>query len=228
MKTESLIHQLALHAEPVKPIGSPISRLLLWTLVSVLLVLAGVELIGPSDDLVARFGEPCFFFQVLLTTGAGIFMAAAALILSVPGRGGRRLKYLALVAAVLWPVYIGCAVLLMNGGRAGEGVNCVRNLFVLCLLPGLLLVWSIRKAAPMDLRTAGLLIGSSACLLAISGVQLICRNSDPMHVLVWHVTPVLILMVVALSLGPLILASSHSNSAIRKTPESPFSGDSIR
>jgi hypothetical protein len=46
MKTEKLIHQLARRAQPVTPIGRPITRLTLWLLFATAFMFVAVHLVG--------------------------------------------------------------------------------------------------------------------------------------------------------------------------------------
>jgi hypothetical protein len=86
MKTDKLIHQLAMDLQPVKPIGRPIVRLTLWLLFATVFMSLAVYIVGPRPNLVAAFIEPTFALRIITTLCVAVVAGLAAFTLAIPGR----------------------------------------------------------------------------------------------------------------------------------------------
>src|SRR5262245_39013821 len=87
MKTDALIHQLALELQPVKPVGRPIARLILWLLFATAFMSFAVYLVGIRPDLATALStEPTFALRIVTTLCVSVLAAFAAFTLAIPGK----------------------------------------------------------------------------------------------------------------------------------------------
>lgn len=204
MKTETMIHELAKQGQPVKRVGPPIARFCRWAAVASLCVAVGVAVFGFRADLESVSRSPIFLLQAALTLALGALSALSAFILSVPDKAKPWLNVVPLATLGLWAVVLLAMLVLGDGAKAGFGVTCVRDILVLGLPPGALLYFMLRRAAPLKVGMVGVLAALGVAALGALGTQFICRNDDPLHILVWHYVPVLILGVIGIWLGRLL------------------------
>jgi len=68
----------------------------------------------------------------------------------------------------------------------------------------------LRKAAPLNLEKTGMLSVLSVGALGAFGTQFICTIDSPLHFLLWHFIPVLIIGLLGVFLGKLFL-KNHLN-----------------
>lgn len=205
MKTETLIHELAKQGQPVKRVGPPIARFFRWAAVAVLCVAVGVAVFGFRADLEYTSRSPMFLLQAALTLALGALSGLSAFILSVPDKAKPWLNIVPGTTLLLWLVVLVRALLSGENVQAGLGVACVRDILALGLPPGVLLYLMLKKAAPLNVGRVGVLAALGVAALGALGTQFICRNDDPLHILVWHYVPVLVLGGIGILLGRLLL-----------------------
>ena len=191
--TRALIRRLQADAVPVGRLWPPVVRLGLW-LVLVAAVGGTLGLSGFRPDLGTQLRDPAFLFDIVLLTLAGVAAALIALRDAVPGRGASRFAALvplglALAAAGLW------GRLPLQGEVAvrhfiATGLPCATRTFVLAALPWCTLLIAVRRGAPLDPATAGVLIGGAALVMASLLMRLACPLDERLHLLVWHGLPV--------------------------------------
>jgi hypothetical protein len=171
--SERLIGQLADHLQPVRRLWPPWQRALLWlgVVAAVALVLAAAvpllpiahRLMGAADMMLAVVGS----------TLTAIFAAFAAFALSVPGRS-RRWALLPLPAVALWlgASGLGClrSVLVPDAHAASfaETMDCLRFILGFSVPLSLLLLWMLRRAAPLQPGLVAALAGLAAAAAAAS------------------------------------------------------------
>lgn len=111
----------------------------------------------------------------------------------MPDQNRPLLSIVPIVCALLWVTAIGYSFVSAQSIVGGIGLNCIRDIVVLGLLPGALLFFMIKKAAPLGLGKVGAFAALSVAALGAVGTQFICTNDDPLHALIWHYVPVLLL-----------------------------------
>lgn len=201
MKTEALIRELAARAEPVKPVGHPSSSFATWTVVALAWITASLIVMGLRTDLGAASRAPAFAWNLVLPLAVALASSMAAFAASVPGHHGRRWALIAAGALGTWLLVALAGALGAHPGPAGVGFRCLRNLAVFSLPPGLLLYLMLRRAAPLDRGTVGMLATVGTAALAHVGTRFVCHNDGALHVLVWHCDFVLVLGGVGILLG---------------------------
>jgi hypothetical protein len=201
VNTETLIHKLALDARPVKPLGRPVERFAWWVLVAAAFVVVGVCVIGIRADIAEASTAPVFRLRAVLTLAAAFVAVFSAFSFAVPNKRDRFLE--SAPAAVVSACFIFLSYLLFgsNDVSPGTGINCFRNILILAVPTGALLYLMLKKGAPLRSGTVGLLAALGAASFANFGTQLICQNDSPLHMLVWHMLPVLALAGVGAIIG---------------------------
>jgi hypothetical protein len=63
----------------------------------------------------------------------------------------------------------------------------------------------LKRGAPLRLGTVGWLGALSAATAADLATRFICRNDHPLHALIWHFVPVLVIGCTGFVLGRLLL-----------------------
>lgn len=206
MATNDLIDRLVRDLEPVSPLPLPSVRLWRWAAASVPIVAATVAVLGRRSDLaVAAFTQP-FQAHVLFLILAAVSSAGAALALAIPGaplRSWRRAApALALGAWVAW-LAGELMPLAATGGAAWPvaGWGCVAKAFAIGVTPGLILAVMVGRAAPGDVRGTVTFGALSAAAVGALGVELTCPLDGPMHLLLWHAGPVMVMVLLAALFG---------------------------
>src|SRR5690348_1389278 len=147
MSTEKLIVELASRAGPVRPLASPAVRFARWASLGVVCGLVAAALFGLRTDLTTRLGDPTYVATALASSLTAMLGALAALVLAIPGAGGRAVRMAAWSALGLWAVLIGVAL-----ARAGTGLAndshwpvCFARVLIVGALPGLALLIMLRR-----------------------------------------------------------------------------------
>lgn len=207
MQTDDLIRELAADARPVRRLAPWLRRTLLWLVVSALTAVAVVVSTGTRRDFGDVIWTGPYAFEALLLIVTALSAAAGAFILSVPGAERSKLvRWLPIVAgagAMLW-VAGELAVVLAAGeqtGRIGPAWWCVQRTLVIGVLPGFLLFAMIGRAAPLRAAWAGLLVLLSTSAIGVLGTNIMCGVDRPVHLLLWHVGPMVGLTVVGAAIG---------------------------
>ncbi len=206
MKTEDLVNQLTNNLEPVKTLETPVKRLIRWLCVSALCIAVGIFVMGLRHDFSEASSSIRFWLETILILASAISAALAAFILSVPGNNKKQLKFIPFCCIALWAA---TAVVLSlrqfgeaaHGFSAGSGMPCMSSIYILAVVPGAVLFAMICHAAPLNKPWVGILCVIAATALGALGLQFVCGASGPMHILVWHLLPVLVIGLLGIWLG---------------------------
>lgn len=204
MQTDRLIEELTKKADPVKRLRSPWRRCIYWLGMTFICLVAVLTFIGVRPDLSDKCTEAPFLIQGILTLAVAVLSAAGAFALSVPSERKTTFAGIAPVAAlVAWILYL--LVSLAISSRAdmspGIGVTCVREIVILALPPVVIMFFMIYRAAPLKTRWTGVLIFLSVAAFGALGTQMVCRSEDLLHILLWHLVPVLLIGCLGVLLG---------------------------
>ncbi len=196
--TDDLIRQLAEDMEPVKRLPPPGQRFALWLAVSVTYALLCLLWIGWRADLSQVVATPGFIWQTALLIGLAIASGRLAFMLSVPGREGSpwRKRSVALIA-LAWLASLVALVAATPGHSPGEGLACSLQITLVGVIPAILLVLMIRRAAPLQWVWSGILVGLVMIGLGATALQFACCSGAPMHLLVWHLLPGVFFVLIA-------------------------------
>lgn len=198
MRTEDLIHQLAADARPVRRLPSTTTRVAAWLLLAGASLAVVMLLMGVRRELGDITDRVDFTVEAALLLLTAVSAAIGALLVSIPGAG--------LAPRVRWiPVGLGVAcVLLAMGelayaavsgaptGRLTFGWHCLYKTTSVALVPGVVLFAMLRRAAPLNPGWAGLLAVLATASIGVLGANIICPNDRPLHMLLWHVLPLML------------------------------------
>lgn len=181
----------------VRPLPSPLARVLCMTPFAALALLAAPVIFNLRPDAV-RLGWFGSWGASLLQVAVGLAVIAAALRESIPGRAWRR------AALALWfavPVVLVVLVTLaswdaspvvLRGGWVTVGAMCLAGSLATAM-PAIALAGVLSaRAYPTRPAVAGALLGLGAGLMADAGWRLFCHFSEPDHVLPAHLGAVVV------------------------------------
>ena len=199
MRTDELIVELARGAGPARPLAAPWARFAKWAAGALVVALLGAVAIGPRADLLAVVHHPAFIWLAALTLATGLFAAASAFVLSVPGaERSPLLRAGAIIACISWALVL--VWLVSAGGDALRRVlalpihvACILEIAAFSVLAGGPLFSMLRRAAPLQRSWSGALATLAAASLGAFATQFICPIDDPAHHLLSHFLPVMFL-----------------------------------
>ena len=210
--TSQLIDRLSSRAQPVRPIGSPMKRTLLWALAAFVLIALVSTSFGVRPHLwrtLADPGEAIEFFGSILT---GLCAAYAAFQVSVPGRSGSW-AWLPVLPVALWlgGIGVGCigdfeAMGLAAFGFQTHSGECARAILVMSLPLGLVMALMVRHAGVIRPGPTAMLAALSAAALSSAGVSLFHHGETSLMSLVWHGGMVALLSLLSLAAGDRVFA----------------------
>jgi hypothetical protein len=202
------IARLVRSATPVTPLEAPSVRVVRWGIASTALVLLTAVILGVRADVTAQMGNGWFVARATATTAIAFAAAIVAFSLSVPGvELSRPVRALPLAACLVWG-----AMLIGTLAAARSPLDlllqvtahpsCVLRMAASAFLPGVLLVRMLRHAAPLQARWSGGFAGLASLALGALGTQFVCTNDAAAHHLLWHFTPVVLLALTGVAIGP--------------------------
>jgi hypothetical protein len=196
----ALVKRLSREITPSRPLWPVTARLAVW---------GGLDVVGlgwvmthTRNDFAAKLIHPLYFIEVVFFASAAVISAALALKSAVPGRTVSRNEAIMTTALVLTAtIVVMIAQPIDTADQLGDfariGVRCARETVTLGALPWLVLWWLVRRGAPMSGGLSGLFVGSGALLWSFAMMRIGCPIDEPLHLLVWHLSPAL--AVIALS-----------------------------
>ena len=211
---DTLIARLKADLTPVQPLWSPRLRLASWLgLAGAVIAIAMAA--GLRHDLAMQLGRPLYLLEVVTLVAAGAVAATAAFHGAVPGLDIRRWGYLAVALGLL-----SVTLLLAEpaGPYSGEsflrsGLRCAFYITTFGLLPWIVVLTAVGRGAPLEGRTTGAHAGAAAFLIGAAAVRVACPIDDPLHVVAWHVAPVVVWTTVSAVLGSLWLVRWRQRTA---------------
>lgn len=204
VKTDDLIKRLSESSLPSKALPSHSARCLRWMSGAMLCTFVGVALFGFRPDLHEQVFTPAFLIQAIFLAVASILSALSAFAFSVPGEGKPGRVGWMLSSILFWVLFLVVSIFTTGNFLSGVGLSCIRNIVVLGAIPGFALFMMIRAAAPLKIELTGVLGALAAAGLGALGTQFICKNYNPLHILLWHFVPVVFLGFLGALLGRLI------------------------
>ncbi|HEU4577424.1 MAG TPA: NrsF family protein [Polyangiaceae bacterium] len=204
------LQSLVADVRPVRRLLEPSERCARWLGFSLAFLIVGAWLGGVRLDLAEKSRDASF----LLENGALLMVfalaARSAFGLSVPNDERPLGTFsLPLVALLLW-----LGLVLVRGWRQVDtgafelatktGEACVWRIVILGMPPVFACWVMLRRAAPLLRRWVGLFLSLSAFSLAAAGTRALCTIDGPLHVLLWHGPPVLLLALAGGGLGRVV------------------------
>jgi hypothetical protein len=190
---QELIRALVDDLQPVRRLAPANQRMRSWVASALSSALLALVWLGARRDWAARLHDVGFLLEGALLLGTFVLAAHTTFALSVPGRAARHAGTLSWLVASSWLVLV--VIRLFAAPSAGlMGSVCVARLLALSLVPGLTLFVMLRRAAPLQRARTALIATLALGSLAMLGTQLLCAKDAPSHLLVWHLSPVLVAM----------------------------------
>jgi hypothetical protein len=207
VRTDDLIRELAADARPVRRLAPWLRRIGLWLVVATACAVAVIANSGTRRDLGQVVWTSGYLLEAVLLLVTALSAAAGALITSVPGAERSRLvRWLPIVAggaALLW-VAGELAVVVAAGeqtGRIGPAWWCIQRTLLVGLLPGIVLFAMVGRGAPLRAAWAGLLAVLATSAVGVLGTNIMCATDRPVHLLIWHVGPMVLLAAAGAGIG---------------------------
>jgi hypothetical protein len=210
METESLIHQLAADATPVRPLPDSWVRASLWLVIAVPYVVLIVILMSPRPDLAMLLVDSRFQVELVAALATAILAAMAAFACTVPGRG-RTVCLLPLAPLAIWLASLGYGCILDWRALGSEGLrlridwDCVPATALVGIVPAIAMVVMLRRGAPLFPRVTLAMGALAVGALAQAGMQIYHVGDISLMVLVWHIGSVAVLAAVAGWIGRRVL-----------------------
>ena len=198
--TEKFIEQLAARAKPVRPLAPAWQRACTWLLVSAGVIALVTSVFGLRPQLFELMLQPAPAMEWVGSLLTGVLAAFAVFQISVPGRS-LKWAWLPVPALLLWTwgVGLGCLGEWLQMGNAWfayqpKSLHCAREVALVSLPIGIILLVMVRHAAFARPRPTALLGGLAAAALSSAGVSLFHVGETAVMGLVGHFVAVLVLV----------------------------------
>jgi hypothetical protein len=203
----ALVDHIAGQLRPRRSLWPVRRRLALWLLLEIAVLLQTIT--ETRGNWAARFASAPYTFEILFFAVAGLILAAMALRAAIPGREARPWQtVLAIVLAIS-----GIALLFVTPMRTDMPLSQFISVGVVCVfftcskaaLPLIALWWAVRRGAPGNGRAAGAMVGAAAMLFSFAIMRIDCPLDEPLHLITWHLGPVIAVTVLSAVAGALWL-----------------------
>jgi len=192
-KYENLVKDIIGRFQPAQRLWPVYSRLLCWLALE-LAIMALVAYRAPRSDLVLRLHGLHYLFELAAFIALGALGAGLALRTAIPGREATVIELTLISTIALISVLLVSIEPSAKDGSPGlfllAGIRCTGSTAMLAAVPWCALFWAVIKGMPLDTRKAGALIGTAAFSFAFAATRLGCPIDDSIHLLAWHVMPV--------------------------------------
>jgi hypothetical protein len=211
VRTEDLIQQLAAEAAPVRRLPHVAVRAAGWLVFAALSLVVVMLLMGVRRELGDTVDRVDFTIEAALLLLTAVSALIGALLVSIPGAG--------ISGRIRWtPVALGIACVIIAAGElayaavtgapAGQltfAWHCVYKTTSVAIVPGILLFVMVRRSAPLHAAWAGTLAVLATAAIGVLGANIICPNDRPLHMLLWHVLPLMLFAGAGAALGKWLL-----------------------
>jgi hypothetical protein len=211
VRTDDLIQQLAGEVQPVSRLRPVAMRLAGWLVLAAVSFGVVLLLMGVRRSLGDGADRADFAFEAALLIVTALSAAAGALVVSVPGAERspvvRWAPVIAATASILWAAgELGYAAATgAPTGRLTFAWHCIYKTSSIAAVPGIALFVMVRRAAPLRAVWAGLLAVLATAAVGVLGANVICPNDRPLHMLLWHVAPMMLFAAGGAALGAWLL-----------------------
>ena len=202
--TRTLIDQLAIRAQPVQPLASPLRRTLLWAVLAAAVIVLVVANYKLQPGALAAAPQQIEWLGSVLTA---LLAAYAVFQISVPGRSPSW-AWLPLPAMLLWLSGLGwgCGREFLRSGSASFAFQsasweCAQAITLISIPLGLIMLLMVRHAGVVRPTPTAMLAALSAAAMSAAAVQLVHRGESALMVLVWHMGAVAMLSLMCFLFG---------------------------
>ena len=210
MNTDQLIDRLAADVTPVRRLLSPTQRAALWTALALVSVALGVVYFGVRHDIATAWANPGLLARLALLTTTMWLSVVSAFRLSVPGGDTRAF-------ARWWPLMLLGVLVAFSAaevvsawlvGDAGSPLHswtCVRKVAFVGVVPAIVSVTLISRGYAIEPRWTALLGVLAAAAAGALTSELACPIQAPIHIMLWHIAPVVVSTAVGALVGTLVV-----------------------
>lgn len=211
-KIEQTIEKIIADAESVRHPLRPLLCFILWFLGTTTATSLIAFFSSLRPDLDTQIHQPLFIAEITALSLLIITTTVSAIYLSYPDL--RQRPWVIYIPALPFLIY---ALLMLYRGMNPEmtyvlpedlhnGINCSLCITLYSLLPGCLMFYLLRRnatACPRFLGALSLLLAGSIGLFALKFLE---GNDSVLHMIKWHLTPVVIIGVLGIFLGKKFLS----------------------
>lgn len=204
----ALVDHLVAELRPVRRLWPVRVRLAIWIAFEAGLLLYVIR-ITHRTNLAQQLRDPWYLLGIVGFAMAGVVGAAFSLRSAIPGRDPRRIE-----VGLLMALTVAAALLLLHepiilgtplGYFIHKGQRCALEIALFAAVPLMMLLWAVRRGAPLTRGRAGALAGAGAFLFSFALMRVICPIDESLHLFVWHLLPALIGVVLSAGAGFLLL-----------------------
>ena len=211
MRTEDLIRELASDAPPVRRLQPLAVRLIGWIALALLSLAAVTMWMGARQDLGEVLQHASFQFETAMLILTAMSAAVGALTVSIPGRERSAvIRWLPIAGGAICILWVAGELVFASvtgapTGRLTFAWRCIYKTASVALVPGIALFVLVRRAAPLHAAWAGLLAILATAAVGVLGANVICPIDRPLHLILWHVGPLMLFAAAGAGLGTLLI-----------------------
>ncbi|MBA2405995.1 MAG: DUF1109 family protein [Bdellovibrionales bacterium] len=204
MRNDELISELIKKNSGVKVLATPVQSFLRWLIVSLFSISVGVAILGVREDYQDIFKNASVWIPSLINFLLALASALSAFIMSIPDRHSKASYAIPVLTFIGW---IGALALGPDFGSNEHGFEllCLRDVIVLGIVPAIVLVTMLYKGAVLKSGLVGCFALMASASLGAFATQFICHDDAPLHILLSHLLPVVLVGVCGIFIGRKIL-----------------------
>ncbi|MBI1246044.1 MAG: DUF1109 family protein [Alphaproteobacteria bacterium] len=203
-RTDILIGALSEKVAAVTRLPTPTTRALRWLAFAAVFVGALVAIRGHRADIGARLADSAFAVPWAASLLVAISAAFAAFRMTVPGTG-RWIAVLPLPPLAVWLATLGtgCVHEISAQGLSvlGTSFECLEFIVMTSLPLAAVLVWMLRRAAPLAPASTFAMGALAAAAAGSTGLELFHHIDTSTEALVWHFGTVGLVTLIGLASG---------------------------
>jgi hypothetical protein len=193
MSSDKFISNLVNDLTPVKRVAYGKWEYGFLLFVSFVSILLAVLIFRPRSDIQEVIFSPVFVVETITLLAISLAANYFSFQLFIPGQESKKKFYLTLVLLFSWLIFLTARLLFTTSPSMGSGMSCVRDIVFVAIIPVGALFYMGRKGAPLRRSFSGLISLLTGASYGALSSQLICKNDDPLHILVWHSVVLLLL-----------------------------------
>ncbi len=205
MKNQDLINNLTMDLRPVKVFKLKWQHYATCLAVGLFTTLAGLAISGVRFDLLETMKSAQFIIESLILIVLALASTAIALRLSIPHKQSQKTKYFVLTTLGVWFLVLLFFLLRSNAPMAGWGFTCLSQVLLGSVFPAAVIFFIANQAAPLSRALTGWVVLTSGTAFGALVAHFSCSMSNPLHLLVWHALPVVVIGVLGVFIGKLFL-----------------------
>lgn len=190
-----------------KPLPHPFKQLALWLIVVAAYSIPVFAYSGFRADIAQKLTEPVYILELALLFLITFSATFAALCLSRPDcHQMPRIRYIPFGLLFFWAItaFAGASDIswtnICSTVSLGQ-VDCLWHILLFSALPVIAMFLVIRKGAPTECCWAGTTATWSVTSLAYLYMRLVEMTDNPLHLIVWHALPIVMMCMVGMIAG---------------------------